>query len=507
MCDQGPSTSHPATVEPVPSVRFADTPHGASPSGGGFAVQAAGLAVARTDCHRRTKTGGGRFKMTTTTAGGWFRPLTENPRLRLATVFVFYIFQGLPMGLFYVGLPAYMANAGASAGEIAAVVSAYALPWTLKLVNGFLMDRYTFLPMGRRRIWLIGAQSVMVLGLLAGAVLAPEARDVALLSALAFAISAATTFQDVSIDSLVVDIMDEQDQARAGGVMFGAQIFGMSMATAASGYLLQHHGASAAFGAGALVMSSGVAFALAVRERPGERRLPWSAGEAHPRNLEIKIDAWLPLLKQSLKAILAPASLLVIPFLLVRNVPGGVNDVFNPLLSADFVGWSTSQYTAVASGAQLGAGLLGLTLGGWLTARVGSRSMLMILFALFAAHYALLVLIQSSWGEPWVVVEAVWASECIGILIAVAMIPLAMQACSPGVAATQFTIYMAISNFGRPIGAWIAAAPGGGDPNRLLYIIIAIMVVAAVGTLFLAKRRGPAGVAIPGQAGVRPVED
>ena len=35
-----------------------------------------------------------------------------------------------------------------------------ALPWTLKLVNGFIMDRYTFLAMGRRRIWIIGAQGV-----------------------------------------------------------------------------------------------------------------------------------------------------------------------------------------------------------------------------------------------------------------------------------------------------------------------------------------------------------
>jgi MFS transporter, PAT family, beta-lactamase induction signal transducer AmpG len=445
--------------------------------------------------------------MTTTTTGGWFRPLTENPRLRLATVFVFYIFQGLPMGLFYVGLPAYLANAGASAGDIAAVVSAYALPWTLKLVNGFLMDRYTFLPMGRRRIWLIGAQSIMVIGLLAGAVLAPEARDVALLSALAFSISAATTFQDVSIDSLVVDIMDEQDQAKAGGVMFGAQIFGMAMATAASGFLLEGYGVSAAFGAGALVMSTGVVFALAVRERPGERRLPWSAGDAHPRNLEIKIDAWLPLLKQSLKAILGPASLLIIPFLLVRNVPGGVNDVFNPLLSAEHLGWSTSQYTAVASGAQLGAGLLGLTLGGWLTARLGSRRMLMGLFALFAAHYVLLTLVRSSWDEAWVVYEALWASECIGILIAVAMIPLAMQVCSPAVAATQFTIYMAISNFGRPIGASLAALPTEGEPRRLLYMIAAIMVVAAVGTLLLPRRRIADGAVGEAQQGLRAVED
>ena len=260
--------------------------------------------------------------MARTGNAGWLRPLTENPILRLATVFIFYIFQGLPMGMFYFGVPAYMAGAGASAGEIAAVVGAFSLPWTLKLVNGFFMDRYTFLPMGRRRVWIIGSQAAMVTVLLAGAVLAPEARDVALISALAFAVSMATTFQDVAIDSLVVDIMDENDQAKAGGIMFGAQILGMSLATAASGFLLEHYGSRAAFGAGALVLSGGVVFALLLRERPGERRWPWSEGQSHPRNLEIRIDAWLPLLKQSLTAILGAGSLLIIPFLLVRNVPG-----------------------------------------------------------------------------------------------------------------------------------------------------------------------------------------
>ena len=59
-----------------------------------------------------------------------------------------------------------MAANGASTGEIAGVVSIAALPWSLKFVNGFFIDRYTFLPMARRRTWIIGAQTVMVLLLL-----------------------------------------------------------------------------------------------------------------------------------------------------------------------------------------------------------------------------------------------------------------------------------------------------------------------------------------------------
>ena len=86
-----------------------------------------------------------------------------------------------------------MAANGASTGEIAGVVSIAALPWSLKFVNGFFIDRYTFLPMGRRRAWIIGAQTVMVV-LLIGALLAPAYNDVFLLSLIGFCANAAVTF-------------------------------------------------------------------------------------------------------------------------------------------------------------------------------------------------------------------------------------------------------------------------------------------------------------------------
>ena len=430
--------------------------------------------------------------MVSTAETGFFRPLTENPFLRLATVFIFYIFEGVPMGMFYLAIPAWLANEGATAPQIAAVVGAFSLPWSLKLVNGFFMDRYTYLPMGRRRIWIIGSQSLMALGLLACAVIAPEARDIALLSFLAFVISAATTFQDVSIDSLIVDIMDEKDQAKSGGIMFGAQILGMSGATATTGYLLDNFGARAAFGTAAAFLLLGVVFAMLLRERPGERRFPWSKGEAHPRNIEIKIGAWLPLLKQSLKAILGPASLIILPFLLLRNVTGGTNDVMNPILAADYVGWSTTQFTAANSIAQVGVGVAGLLLGGALVARVGSRPVVAACFVLLGIEFAAIGFLQAHWADPRMLTAIIWATEMFGIFLAIAMIPLAMQICTPAVAATQFTIYMAIANFGRPVGAGIAGALGEGSPQTMYFVVAAMMLVSGFAAFVFLRNIGGA---------------
>ncbi|MXO58746.1 MFS transporter [Altererythrobacter salegens] len=423
--------------------------------------------------------------MATAADTGFFRPLTENPFLRLATVVVFYIFEGIPMGLFYTAVPAYMASQGAGTTEIATVVSAFSLPWTLKLVNGFLMDRWTFLPMGRRRIWIICSQATMALTLLYAAFAAPSGSDVFLLSVIAFVVSMATTFQDVAIDSLVVDIMTEEEQAKAGGFMFGSQAAGIALATVAGGYLLQHFGTGVTFMVAAVFLMFGVAFAITLRERPGERRLPWSAGTSHQRNLDIKIDASWPLLKQSFKAMMAPASVIIVPFLLVRNIPAGIYDVFDPVLATQYVGLTTSQYTNITFFSASVSGAVGFFLGGWLTAKIGKLRVLTTMYLLTSILVLGAGAAVNYWTDPVVLYALVWGIDMFSIFVAIAMIPVAMQICTPAVAATQFTIYMALANFGRPIGAWIVATTSAIDPQLIFFTIGPIMLVAAIGTRFL----------------------
>ncbi len=69
-----------------------------------------------------------------------------------------YFAQGIPQGLLAIAIPAWLASQGVSAADIGSYLAVIVLPWAFKLVTGPLMDRYEFLPMGRRRPWVIGAQ-------------------------------------------------------------------------------------------------------------------------------------------------------------------------------------------------------------------------------------------------------------------------------------------------------------------------------------------------------------
>ena len=77
--------------------------------------------------------------------------LSERSLIRYLTLAAMYVAQGLPYGLVLVAMPAWMAKQGLTAGEIGAFTGFVALPWAFKFTGGPLMDRYGYLPMGRRR--------------------------------------------------------------------------------------------------------------------------------------------------------------------------------------------------------------------------------------------------------------------------------------------------------------------------------------------------------------------
>ena len=407
--------------------------------------------------------------------------LAQSRKLRLFSVFILYVAQGVPIGLFWFAIPAWMAANGAGAADVAFVLGLTALPWSLKLVNGFIMDRYTFLAMGRRRIWLIGAQLVMIALLIGCALLSPGVEDILLLGGIGFAVNAATTFQDVAVDGLAVDIMEEEERARASGMMFGGQAIGMSISTALSGAAIAAYGPGAAYLLSALLIGVVTVLVLVSRERPGERLLPWSSGAATSANLAVQADRWWPILKHTFKSISRPVSLIYLPIIMLKGMQYGVMTGATPLIATGSAGWAEGHVTAITGMGQMIAGIAGMTIGGILGDKLGAKRTTILFFGCWLALNSTMFLAQPLWANGQFLTAYVIIWLALDTLVTVAALPIAMRLCNRTVAATQFTLYMALSNFGITIGAsLLGLADRMGGIASLFGLLAAANVVAII---------------------------
>jgi len=109
----------------------------------------------------------------------WF--LSTSPRMRYLTGALAYFGQGIPKGLLHITLPAWLAVEGVAPAEIAAFLGVIMLPWAFKLLVGPLMDHYEFLPMGKRRPWVLTMQLGMVISLLGLGLIEDPASQIGLL--------------------------------------------------------------------------------------------------------------------------------------------------------------------------------------------------------------------------------------------------------------------------------------------------------------------------------------
>ncbi|MFZ9394894.1 MAG: MFS transporter [Erythrobacter sp.] len=375
--------------------------------------------------------------------------MSENPRLRLAAMFLLYVSQGLPLGLIEFALAAWLAQNGVSAAAIGGVLALVMLPWTFKLVYGFVMDRYAFLAMGRRRPWIILGQSGLVATLVAMAVVNPDPGQIGLIGAFAFMLGLWSAVQDVAVDGLAVDILPPEEIERVNGVLFGGQAIGLAVGTALGGYLIAWHGLAAAAQALAAMLLPILFLVLAVRERPGERLLPWTKGSALQRNLDLHIGAFGPIIRNLLAAMFTRQTLLLVPALIASNAVWGIFLGLGPLFSADVLGWEKAVYSGWSSQASLLAGIAGGLAFGLAAARWGARRMFGLGAVAYAACAVAMLLAQDQWNQPAIYIGAMFAFTALRVLSMVTFGSVAMRLCVPGIAATQFAVFMAIANLGK----------------------------------------------------------
>lgn len=420
--------------------------------------------------------------------------LSESRPLRYLTLCLFYVSQGVPAGVTIIGIPAWAAASGASSATVASLVAAaYFIPG-LKFLIGPLVDRYVFIPMGRRRPWLIGAQGVMTLAWIAAAVLAPGPTDTSLLVAVTFMVSGATAVQDVAADGLAVDLLQEGEEGPASALMFGGAILSMSASGALSGYLLQHYGAQVAFVAFLPVIAVVTILAILIIERPGERRFPWSVGEASQVNRERQVQRWWSILRETFRNLLSRDSLIFIVAVLAIGVSSGLLTPAMTMFATTQVGYDAAGYTALNSAVSLPATGVAILVSGLLAARFGTRNVYATVLVVEALSVLAILILADALTAGLTFAALLAFNSLASSLRQMGSQAMRVALSDSRVGATQMTVYNSLGNLPISAGAGLFAALGGiAALHSALGLAVGLLLTGAV--LVALMRTGRAHVA------------
>ncbi len=407
--------------------------------------------------------------------------LSEHKPLRYGTFLALYVAQGLPEGLLYVAVPAWLAQQGASAGEIGAFIGIILLPWSFKLINGPVMDRFSFLPMGRRRPWVITAQLGMIISLLSLTAIENATAQIGLLTAIGFIVNFFGAFQDVAVDGMAIDIIPVDEQARANGLMWGGKTLGIALSTALSGVLISAYGLTA----GALAIAGAIALIMLVPlltcERPGERLLPWSAGTASAAALGLQLHNWRAIFSGLFKAVWTPSSLIFTVAIFIALMGYGLYTAALPVMTVQELGWTDTDYTSAAATIGILGAAFAMIGAGLIAARFGLVRTLVATLLLTAALHWVMTAFASLGEARNFVLSYMVGFKILFVLMSVAIYAAAMRMCRRDVAATQFAIYMAFVNLGTSAGAaLLGPIQNAADYAGVLIAMGAIVAIAAL---------------------------
>ncbi|MCA1582024.1 MAG: MFS transporter [Acidobacteria bacterium] len=134
---------------------------------------------------------------------------------RLGAVAIQSFASGLPLGLVWIALPAWLTYRGVDIKTVG-LFSLSQAPWTFKFLWAPLMDRFSPGFLGRKRSWMIVSQLFLLAGI---AFLATQssAPRVGLVAAIAIFIAFWSASQDIAIDGYAVEVLRPEEMGMAVG--------------------------------------------------------------------------------------------------------------------------------------------------------------------------------------------------------------------------------------------------------------------------------------------------
>ena len=382
-------------------------------------------------------------------------------------VAILYFAEGFPFGIIKDTLPVFFRVHGVRLADIG-LLTLVGLPWSLKFLWAPAVDVY-----GKRRTWILGCQTVLVLGILALLAVDPS-HVTTVLWVLLLSLAFLSATQDIAIDAYTIELLDEPEMGPANGL----RVTTYRMALVSAGGILVALagliGWRAAFVGAALLMGCVVLLSWRM-PHPDQPRTPQAISAGGVVTLQDAV--WTPLRQ----FFAHPGFLFVLCFVLLYKLGDmALGPMVRPF-------WVDRQFSMLQIGAVPGtlgvvATVLGALLGGSLTKRWGVLRALWLLGIAQAASnltYAAAAAFPPS--TTLMYTASIVESFCGGLGTA-PFLAFLMSICDKNYAATQYALLSALF---APVGL-VAAMVSGWAVERFGYAAyFALTFLLAWPALFL----------------------
>lgn len=382
-------------------------------------------------------------------------------------VAILYFAEGFPFGIIKDTLPIFFRVHGVRLADIG-LLTLVGLPWSLKFLWAPAVDLY-----GKRRTWILGCQTLLVLGILALLAVDPS-HVTTVLWVLLLSLAFLSATQDIAIDAYTIELLDEPEMGPANGLRVTTYRIALVSAGGILVALAGLIGWRAAFVGAALLMGCVVLLSWRM-PHPDQPRTPkaMSAGGV----VTLQDAVWTPLRQ----FFAHPGFLFVLCFVLLYKLGDmALGPMVRPF-------WVDRQFSMLQIGAVPGtlgvvATVLGALLGGSLTKRWGVLRALWLLGIAQAASnltYAAAAAFPPS--TTLMYTASIVESFCGGLGTA-PFLAFLMSICDKNHAATQYALLSALF---APVGL-VAAMVSGWAVERFGYAAyFALTFLLAWPALFL----------------------
>ncbi len=300
------------------------------------------------------------------------------------------------------------------------------MPFVLKIFLGILSDRVNLFNWGHRKPYILIGVAIQAVALIFVPMINPGT-NFGLYAILGFLLMTGMALYDTTTDGLALDTTPEDEQGTIQGLMVGGRALGVTLISVFFGFFANYVSWHAAFWS--LAAISGAALVLAffikevrIKEHP---KFEWAAFKCLGR-----------------KDVLSLAVLGALYSFIINSVA----EVMNPYFENRF---AITAFLAGLYSAVWGAGIIfGGLLGGRGTDKLGHRKS--VFYAMIISFIAILLFLVIP--NPWVAFAVALAFGFAFGFYETVYFATSMDRTDPRIAASMFSILMAIANIGTGIG-------------------------------------------------------